>query len=307
MESIVVSGLFNIETNTRIRSFPINYYPIDYNFFGVSSYVGGVGFNISKALKTLGSNVLPISMLGKDINGKNIVATLQELNIPTEYLFCCLKETPASVVLYDEAGRRQIYCDLKDIQEVKYDFSLVEKQIENSSLVVACNTNFNRPLLSLAKQKGKIVATDVHVLSNIHDEYNKDFLEKADIVFLSDELLPSSPKDFLFQLKETYGMKIIVLGQGEKGATLYSRDKDKFFRFSAVKPEKVVNTVGAGDALFSGFVFFYSQGFDEIEALKRGEIFASIKIGFDGASNGFSSSEKIEKVYKNTIFEIQEI
>lgn len=307
MKSVIVSGLFNFETNVRTRGFPINYYPIDYTFFGVSSYVGGVGFNVCKALNNLGATVVPFSMLGKDINGKNIISALQELNISTEYLSCCLKETPASVVLYDEVGKRQIYCDLKDIQEVKYDFSSAEKQIENAALVVACNTNFNRPLLTLAKEKGKLIATDVHVLNQIQDEYNKDFLEAADILFLSDELLPTSPKDFLFQLKETYGTKIIVLGQGEKGAMLYSREKDKFFQFAAVKPEKIVNTVGAGDALFSAFIFFYSIGYDEIEALKRAEIFASIKIGFDGASNGFSSVKEIENAYKKTNIDIQEV
>ena len=34
-----------------------------------------------------------------------------------------MNETPSSVVLYDESGRRQIYCDLKNIQETSYDFS----------------------------------------------------------------------------------------------------------------------------------------------------------------------------------------
>lgn len=29
-----------------------------------------------------------------------------------------LKETPVSAILYDAQGKRQIYCDLKDIQEI---------------------------------------------------------------------------------------------------------------------------------------------------------------------------------------------
>ena len=49
MSSILVSGLFNMETTVKIRGFPISYYPIDYDFFGVASSLSGVGFNLTKA------------------------------------------------------------------------------------------------------------------------------------------------------------------------------------------------------------------------------------------------------------------
>ena len=47
---ILVSGLLNTETSAQVRGFPISYYPIDYPFFGVSTAVSGVAFNIAKAL-----------------------------------------------------------------------------------------------------------------------------------------------------------------------------------------------------------------------------------------------------------------
>ncbi len=47
---ILVSGLLNTETDVSVRQFPIQYYPIDYNFFGIDTFVGGVAFNIAKAL-----------------------------------------------------------------------------------------------------------------------------------------------------------------------------------------------------------------------------------------------------------------
>ena len=36
MANILVSGLINTETTVRVRQFPVNYYPIDYPFFGVN-------------------------------------------------------------------------------------------------------------------------------------------------------------------------------------------------------------------------------------------------------------------------------
>ncbi len=49
MANILVSGLINTETTVRVRQFPVNYYPIDYPFFGVNTAVSGVAYNISKA------------------------------------------------------------------------------------------------------------------------------------------------------------------------------------------------------------------------------------------------------------------
>ena len=45
MGKILVSGLLNLETTAKIRGFPINYYPIDFDFFGVNSTLSGVAYH----------------------------------------------------------------------------------------------------------------------------------------------------------------------------------------------------------------------------------------------------------------------
>ena len=67
---------------------------------------------------------------------------------------------------------------------------------------------------------------------------------------------------------------------------------------AAVKTNEIVNTVGAGDALFSAFIHFYAKGMEASECLKRAQIFASLKIAYNGASLGFASEEEIEGWYK---------
>ena len=183
--NILVSGLLNTETSTAVRGFPISYYPIDYAFFGINTAVSGVAFNIAKALRTLGDEVCLTSMVGTDFSAAYIENSLKELNIDTDHILPVLKQTPSSVVLYDSQGKRQIYCDLKDIQEKNYPFDI--NLLKDVDLVAACNINYNRPLLHLAKEAGKLIATDVHVLSDIYDDYNKEFMEYADLLFLSDE------------------------------------------------------------------------------------------------------------------------
>ncbi len=295
---VMISGLVNIETTLKIRNFPIPYYPIDYSFFGINSNIGGVAYNIAKAFKTLGNDVEFVTFLGRDDEAERIKNRLKEDGISGEHIVYDCKETSVSLILYDEEGNRQIYCDLKDVQEQRLNCTDIDEQIKECDMIIACNTNFNRSLLKRAKELGKMIATDVHVLNNLEDEYNRDFMEFADILFLSDELLPTEPRDFLLELKSHYKSKIIVIGMGSKGAMLYDRMKDEIYHLEVARPEKIVNTVGAGDALFTSFLNYYGKGYSPVEALKRAQVFAAIKIGYNGASVGFSDEKTVKKMLK---------
>jgi ribokinase len=118
-------------------------------------------------------------------------------------------------------------------------------------------------------------------------------MEHADILFLSDENIGDDYGAFLWELAQTYHPEIIVLGRGAKGAAMYLRESNAITEMPAVSAGKVVNTVGAGDALFSAFVHFYAKGFPAREALCRAQVFAAHKITVSGASNGFVSEKVI--------------
>ena len=176
----------------------------------------------------------------------------------------------------------------------------IKNAIKECDIAIICNTNYNRNILKDVKSIKIPVATDVHVLNDIEDEYNKEFMENADILFLSDEQIEGDHEVFISKLKDRYrNLKIVVLGRGNKGAMMYTRDDDMIRVFPAVELGKVVNTVGAGDALFSAFVNYYSKGFTPIDAINRAQIFASYKIGFNGAANGFISEERVEELFNN--------
>ena len=295
MANILVSGLVNLETTAQVRQFPIPYYPIDYPFFGVNSAPSGVAFNIAKALTILEDQVSLCSMTGRDFPGEYIRRELASLGISTAAITDGIRQTAASVVLYDPEGKRQVYCDLKDIQEATYPFD--RTLVEGADLIAACNINFNRPLLHLAKSLGKTVATDVHVLGNIDDDYNREFLECADIVFLSDEAIGENWQSFLWELVGRYDPEILVLGRGSRGAALYVRGNDRMEEYPACHVGPVVNTVGAGDALFSAFLHFYAAGGSPREALCRAQLFAARKITADGAAQGFADPKELEELW----------
>lgn len=285
MSRILVSGLVNVEVTCKVERFPIEYAPVHYNFFGVDLAVGGVGYNLTKALALLGDEVDIASMVGNDTASRLIFTELEETS-SARLVLRQLSQTPSSVVLYDSSGARRIYCDLKDIQEASYDYSDIDVCSYDAAAV--CNINFSRPLLKKAKDAGVKVATDVHVLSDIHDEYNREFMQYADILFLSNEYISGHEREFVDQLAGEYRNEIIVVGCGSAGALMYVRDEGRFYEMPAAKADKIVNTVGAGDCLFSTFLSLYVKGeLPPVTCLALAQKAAAHKIGFDGAAKGF--------------------
>ena len=297
MSKIVVAGLVNVETTVKIDSFPIKYTPINFPFFGIQSQASGVGLNIGKALTTLGDDVKLLSLIGKDSAGVIVKNSLRESEIDTSYIIEILSATSQSVVLYDEVGKRQIYCDLKEIQDCSYEEDVFRKIIEDSSIVCLCNINFSRNLLKIAKDNNKIIATDVQVLKDIYDPYNTDYMKYANILFLSNENINEPVEDFVQDIIKEYDNDIIVVGLGSIGALLYVKKDNYMKRFPAVETREVINTIGAGDSLFSSFIHYYSKDGDPYESIKKAIVFASYKIGVASAADGFLTEEELEKIY----------
>ncbi|MCB2209761.1 carbohydrate kinase family protein [bacterium] len=301
MSRIFVAGLINLETTIAIDGFPLEYFPCRYPFFGLQTTVSGVGFNVANALTTLGNSVQFASLIGKDDNGRIAREALIKDGITDELVLDFLKETAQSVILYDPEGRRQIHVDLKDIQEQVYPLAAAKAAIEACDLAVICNVNFARPLLAIAHEAGKPIATDVHALADLEDDYNRDYIQAAEILFLSDESLPKSPEKVLLTLMGQTSAEIVVIGLGEEGAVMAVRRDGYIGWYPAVKTRPVVNTVGAGDALFSAFVDQYLRTNDPYAAIEAATIFASYKIGEKGAAQGFLTGPALDEWVKRTV------
>lgn len=305
---IYVSGLLNFETILNVEKFPIQYFPIDYPFFGVTSSVSGTAFNISKALTTLGDKTLLSSHVGQDLLGRTIINEAKKCKIDVSNVKETLEQTPNTVVLVDRYRNVETYCDLKNVQELSNSFEEEKEAIESADLVVLCNSNFNRPLLKKAKELGKKVATDVHIIGTIYDEFNKEFLENSDIVFLSERGIKDKVyEDFLVDLYNAYHNEIIILGEGREGAMILIAKDRVVYHIDAITIRDIVNTVGSRDALFSAFNHFYLKGKDPLEALKLAEIFTSYKIGVSGSSEGFLSELQVKALAKKIDFAVYKI
>ena len=297
--NIFVSGLVNVESTLKINDFPINYSPVEYLFDGISTNVSGVGYNVSKALRTLGNEVHLHTIVGDDTLGQLINLELKRCDIGGEGVYHTLDATPQSIIIYDSTGRRKIYCDLKNIQDATYPVAFTHLYHVQYDLAVLGNVNFSREFFEIFKERNIPIATDCHVLKDINSEYDKQFLQNANIVFMSNEGIKGNEEGFLRQLIDAYNQDIIVISMGDQGSMIYDRVEDQIHKVDAITVRPILNTIGAGDALFSSFLHFYIQGEEPLDALKYATFFASYKIGANGGAEGFLSEFDLLELVKN--------
>jgi ribokinase len=287
MAKIAVAGLLNIETTVAVAGFPIAYQPVNFPFWGVRTTLSGVGFNVAKALHSLGHQVDLLGLVGADSLGCSALGWLQEADLSPQHVLTLLQASPQSAILYAPNGQRQIFVDLKDAQETIYPPEQAQAVLSQCDLAVLCNINFARPMLKEATRLGKLIATDVHTISDLDDPYNRDFMTYAHILAMSHEALPTTPEAWATQLQARYGTAIILIGLGAEGALLAVRQDHFMERIPAVYTRPVVNTIGAGDAFFSAFLAIYLEHHDPYQAVRHASVFASYKVGGNGGADGF--------------------
>jgi ribokinase len=160
---------------------------------------------------------------------------------------------------------------------------------------VLCNVNWTRSLLAPTRAAGVRVVTDLHAVAGLDNPYDADYLDNADILFLSGEILPEPPERFAARILAGSSAEIVGMGLGEQGALIATRSADPIVvPAPALRP--VVSTTGAGDALLAAFVHFHRRRMSPEEAMRRAVVFASWTVGARGASEGFLDESALEEL-----------
>lgn len=303
MSKFLVAGVTQIETIVRVDKVPVSYVPLTSENDSIFTAVGGDAYNESLALKWLGDDVTFMSIVGRNQDLGIINPPDRKVTLSTEYIIPQMNETPTEVVFYDKNRRQQIFEDIKDLRENTYDMSMVTPLVNSCDMMVLANANFCRPFAIAASEHGKPIAVNIRNYNPEKEKYNTDFLKPAKVLYFSDDTLTEDPYAFIDRMASTYGTEVIILGQGSEGLIIYDKTKDIRAHYKTVKTNEVVNTIGAGNALFACFLHYYMETGDSVNAIKNALLFASYKIGFMGTSNGFMTTEQVEQ-WRNLIWGI---
>lgn len=274
---IVVAGAVSYYLSVGVPGFPLQYVSKSTPRWMAAGVSGAAG-HIARVLRTLGDDVHLCTVVGRDVLGMEIRAELEQGGLYGPGVI----EGPASsmgVALVAPDGSRMGLPHLEPVNQVTYTFEVLREAARDAGLLVLTNAKFIRPIVRAAAGLGVPIAVDVHLIADLPDEYNRPWLEAAEIVFCSHESLPCPPERWIAGLFERYPRcGLACVGLGARGALLGTRD-GAVVRVEAMTPRGIVNTSGAGDALFATFLHVWLRTKDPVRALRTAVLHAGWKIG----------------------------
>lgn len=246
---VVVIGIANQQTSLPVGAFPIPYESVRFLTGQIRHTVGGVGFNVSRALSALGNMVALASPLGEDYPAAMIDAEAFRYNISTHLCGRELARTPRSVVLFDDTGRRQVNVDLTDASGFVFQPADLAPDLFRAKLVVLGNVDMVRPLIAPLRDEGKRFAVDLQDVTGPDNPWDTDFLQ-ADYLNMSNVRVEGAEREVLTAIAAKSRARVLSMTLGAAGALVLARGWDAPVHVPA--PEvTAVNSVGAGDVFWA--------------------------------------------------------
>jgi sugar/nucleoside kinase (ribokinase family) len=186
---IVVAGVTNLQFSVPVDGFPVDYAPVRYPQGQTGVRVAGVGYNVAAALAALGGGVRLATLAGGDLLGGAVEGELRARGLHGPWVIAG-QETPRSVILHEPGGERMIWTDLRGLPQAPYPLGAFAAALHSADWAVIANIGFARPLLSVARDAGVPVAADVQAIDYLDDDYKRDWMTSAQVLFCSHERLP---------------------------------------------------------------------------------------------------------------------
>lgn len=225
--------------------------------------LGGTSAGKAINLARLGADVTLITLVDTgDDAGSRITAELRGHGIDV-VVVPSANGSERHVNLMDDHGRRlSIYLTLP---RAARDVEIPPGVIDAADVVVADLADHTRPVLRAARRAGKPIWCDLHDYDG-SSEFHREFRDAADYLFLSGERL-ADPEAFLHE-RIAAGSRLAVCTFGAQGAIACERG-GRVVRVPATPAGEVVDTNGAGDAFFAGFLAAHLGGAALTECLRQ--------------------------------------
>jgi sugar/nucleoside kinase (ribokinase family) len=251
--------------------------------------IGSTGSGKAISLQKLGVNTVFHAMIGDDASGTAIHKTLNEYGV--NFIYDIDPEgTEEHVNLMDKNGGRISIFTRTSSFEPKFEHTRLHPYLQNCDYLVLNIINYARRLIPEAKQQQKEIWCDIHDYDG-QNAYHSDFIDAADYLFLSSDKLNGYEKFMDQMIKQK--KKLVVCTHGSKGVSAITAD-GQTYKLEVVSDYKLVDSNGAGDNFFSGFLYAHSKGYPVQTCLEYGTITAGLCIKSKSIVNPILSSEVIE-------------
>ncbi|XMB72789.1 PfkB family carbohydrate kinase [Mycoplasmatota bacterium WC30] len=272
-------------------------------------YYGGCNVNVAYNLAKLGKIATPIFRVGYDYESTGFYQYLKNGNVNLDAVQKLDFEATSSTYLVETPDNEHITLFYPGAMDKKYHIAYEDSWFENTkcALMTVASLADNKDFLN------KVIKHKIPLFLGMKmdsDAFPKPFLkeclnqvevlfanksEAACIVDLYDlnninELLTTLPN-----------IKVIVTTKGKLGSIATYRVKDtlKTETVEIVKAEKVIDTVGSGDAYVAGYIYGYLNNETIKKSMEYGSTLASFVIEGLGSTASSPTEEEFIKRYTN--------
>ena len=258
-------------------------------------YLGGSPANVAMNCKRLGLSSTLVSTVGNDGFGEYIFKRLNEVKVNTKHLKKS-ENNSTSVIFVSRSNGTPDFIPYRNA-----DYHISEDQITTEMLSqtkifhTTCFALSKNPAQTTilkkaeeAHKKGCKLSIDINYAKELWDtkeealQVIKNYCQFNPLIKISeDDMLrlfeKQLPHKEIFEFFHNLGVETVCLTLGSEGVKLSQKGKD-IIQLPAIKIEKVMDTTGAGDAFWSGFLFAYIKEKSIEECLQIALKLAALKL-----------------------------
>lgn len=269
--------------------------------FITEQVVGGAPFNVARNLAAFGAATLMVTRIGSDKNGARIADEFARFGMSRAALQVDPREATGRVVVERDAGGHRFiilpdqaydYVEtapalaaLQEAQPAVIYFGTLAQRHEQSraTLRAMLEASCAQRYLDLNVREGQVTERIAHESLKLADIVKVNEDELKDLFRWYTHTEPADMQEACQTLMRTFGLQGLIVTLGERGAMYFGADGEVIANHECHAPERIVDTVGAGDAFSAVFLFGQSQGWPLALTLARANAFAGAICGIPGA------------------------
>ncbi len=305
---IVVSGSMAYD---RIMDFPeyfsdhilpdkIHVLNVCFQVNGVTENFGGTAGNIAYALKLMGESPIISATIGQDY--RRYFSWFEKVGIPTDGVKIIEEEFTAGAYITTDKGDNQITGFNPGAMKFSSDLDFSSLDPEDTMMIVSpgnLDDMINYP--RQCKERGiRYIFDPGQALPVLQTDHLREAITDCSMLIVNDyemDLLLKKTELTKAELLTMTGTAIVTLG--ERGSMLYGNGNET--HIPVVKPIKVVDPTGCGDAYRGGLLSGLAAGKDLEESAKQGSVCASFAVECYGTQIYSFTPEKFEERLLNGV------
>lgn len=237
-------------------------------------YLGGSPTNVAMNSTRLGLNTIMVATVGNDGFGSYILDRLSSIGVNTNHVNvienkstsvifvsrsdgtpdfipyreadCCIYEDQISSEILSQTKIFHTTCFALSKNPAQETILKKAKEAYNLGCKLSIDVNYAKKLWSSQEEAFQVIKTYCSFNPMIK-------ISEDDMLRLFEKELPHEE---IFNFFHNEGVDMVCLTLGSKGVKLSQKGK-KIIQLPAIKIEKVMDSTGAGDAFWSGFLFAY--------------------------------------------------